>query len=76
MAGMVNHLGKKRKQTTLNICQFGFPETGSWVYIIALSDIYPKGRRQAYSPAISATKRLKIKSQNKLTRISEYSNKV
>ena len=73
---MVNHLGKKRKQTTLNICQFGFPERGSWVYIIAHSNIYSKGGRQAYSPVISATERLKIKSQYKLTRINEYSNKV
>lgn len=76
MAAMVNHLGKKGKQTTLNIFQFAFPERGSWVHIVAHSDIYPKGRRQAYSPVISATKRLKIKSQHKLTRINEYSNKV
>lgn len=60
MAGMVKSFRKeKENKLTLNICQFGFPETGSWVYIIALSDIYPKGRRQAYSPAISATKKVK-----------------
>ena len=75
MASTVNYLGKKRKQTTLNICQFGFPERGSWVYIIAHSNIYSKGRRQAYSPVISATERLKIKSQHKLTQINEYSQR-